>query len=75
MIISGPFFIPGEDMPILDIPLFIERSQAGFPSPAADYIERMLDLNEYRIRHPSATYFVRAEGNSMIRAAFATMIS
>lgn len=66
MNISGPFLQPGEEMPVLDIPLFIERCRAGFPSPAADYIERTLDLNEYCIRHPSATYFVRAEGNSMI---------
>ena len=46
-------------------PLFIERCPAGFPSPAADYTESELDLNEYCIRHPSATYFVRALGDSM----------
>ncbi|QCR38901.1 translesion error-prone DNA polymerase V autoproteolytic subunit [Nissabacter sp. SGAir0207] len=65
MTISSPFYQPGEEMPALAIPLFLERCQAGFPSPAADYVERTLDLNEYCIRHPSATYFVRAEGDSM----------
>ena len=50
----------------LAIPLFVERVQAGFPSPAQDYVEQTLDLNDLCIRHPAATYFVRAEGDSMI---------
>ena len=41
---------------------------AGFPSPAEDYIDKRLDLNEYLIKHPSATFFVRVEGDSMINA-------
>ncbi|WP_329503122.1 translesion error-prone DNA polymerase V autoproteolytic subunit [Klebsiella aerogenes] len=49
----------------LNIPLFTERCPAGFPSPAADYTESELDLNEYCIRRRHATYFVRAIGNSM----------
>lgn len=49
-------------------PLYISRVQAGFPSPADDYIEAQLDLNEYLIKHPAATFFVRAEGQSMIGA-------
>lgn len=52
----------------LALPLFTESCAAGFPSPAQDFIERKLDLNEFCIQHPSATYFVRAEGNSMINA-------
>lgn len=47
------------------IPLFTERCAAGFPSPAQDYVEAELDLNEYCIHRPSSTYFVRAIGNSM----------
>jgi len=39
---------------------------AGFPSPAQDYIEAVLDLNELLIQHPAATYFVRVEGYSMV---------
>lgn len=48
------------------LPLFLESVQAGFPSPAQDYIEKTLDLNELCIRHPSATFLVRASGLSMI---------
>jgi DNA polymerase V len=52
----------------LRIPLFLERVSAGFPSPAEDYIEKTLDLNELCIQHPAATFFVRVEGESMIGA-------
>lgn len=41
---------------------------AGFPSPAQDYIEASLDLNEYLIKHPSSTFFIRVDGLSMINA-------
>lgn len=52
----------------LDIPLFLDRVPAGFPSPASDYTEKTLDLNELCIKKPAATYFVRAQGESMIDA-------
>lgn len=52
----------------LKIPLFLDRVPAGFPSPASDYMEKTLDLNELCIRQPAATYFVRAQGESMIEA-------
>jgi len=52
----------------LEIPLFLDKVPAGFPSPATDYCERSLDLNELCIRTPAATYFVRAQGDSMIEA-------
>ena len=41
---------------------------AGFPSPADDYLENKLDLNDYLIKHPSATFFVRVVGDSMVNA-------
>ncbi len=41
---------------------------AGFPSPAEQYPEPPLDLNEFLIKRPAATYFVRVEGDSMINA-------
>ncbi len=41
---------------------------AGFPSPADDYLEPKLDLNQFLIKHPSATFFVRVQGESMINA-------
>jgi len=47
-------------------PLFAAPVPAGFPSPADDYIERSLDLNEHLIQHPAATFFVRASGDSML---------
>ena len=50
-------------------PLYSSHVQAGFPSPADDYIEAQLDLNEYLIKHPAATFFVKAEGHSMIGAS------
>jgi DNA polymerase V len=51
-----------------ELPLFLANVPAGFPSPADDYIDRKLDLNEYLVKHPSATFFVRVEGESMINA-------
>ena len=48
--------------------LFMVPVAAGFPSPAEDYIEAKLDLNQHLIRHPEATFFVRASGDSMIGA-------
>lgn len=50
------------------IPLYSSRVQAGFPSPADDYIECNLDLNSEYIKHPSATFLVKATGESMIDA-------
>lgn len=41
---------------------------AGFPSPAEQYLEPPLDLNELLVKRPAATYFVRVEGDSMINA-------
>ena len=43
----------------VNIPLFREAVSAGFPSPAEDYIEQSLDLNEHCIKRPAATFFVR----------------
>jgi DNA polymerase V len=50
------------------VPLFAARVPAGFPSPAHDYAEGQLDLNEYLIEHEAATFFVRVKGNSMTEA-------
>lgn len=52
----------------LKLPLFTGRVSAGFPSPADDYLENTLDLNQYLIQHPAATFFVRTSGDSMIKA-------
>jgi DNA polymerase V len=49
----------------LRIPGFISKVPAGFPSPAEDYMDRALDLNEHLIKHPSATFYCRVSGESM----------
>ncbi len=49
----------------INIPIFMDQISAGFPSPASDYIENNLDLNEYLISHPAATFIVKANGSSM----------
>ncbi|MBS1990570.1 MAG: translesion error-prone DNA polymerase V autoproteolytic subunit [Cyanobacteria bacterium SZAS LIN-2] len=41
------------------------RSSVGFPSPADDYIERTLDLNELLIKNKIATFFMRADGDGL----------
>lgn len=46
-------------------PLATSAVSAGFPSPADDYLDEALDLNELLIAHPAATFFVRARGDSM----------
>ena len=49
-----------------ELPLFNTQISAGFPSPADDYIDRKLDLNEFLIKNSAATFFVRVDGESMI---------
>lgn len=50
------------------IPLYVEGVSAGFPSPAQDFVERTLDLNEFCVSHPASTFYVRAQGDSMMGA-------
>ena len=50
------------------IPFMLNNAPAGFPSPADDYIENTLDLNEYLIDNPVATFMMRVAGDSMIGA-------
>lgn len=50
------------------LPLYSCHVPAGFPSPADDYIEDSLDLNEYLVKHPSSTFFAKASGFSMVNA-------
>ena len=52
----------------VNIPMFFDNISAGFPSPATDYMENKLDLNEHLIKHPAATFIVKASGFSMIDA-------
>ena len=52
----------------LSRPLFSSPVPAGFPSPAEEYAEGPLDLHDYLIRHPAATFYVRVTGESMTGA-------
>ena len=67
--------IPPTDAAAAVAPLKMERARysngmvsAGFPSPADDYLDQKLDLNEHLVKHPAATFFVRAIGDSMLGA-------
>tara|TARA_B100000700_G_scaffold331488_1_gene464767 strand:+ start:1572 stop:1988 length:417 start_codon:yes stop_codon:yes gene_type:complete len=52
----------------LSFPLSGESVSAGFPSPAEDYLENSINLNEYLINHPYSTFFLRVSGDSMSNA-------
>ena len=43
-----------------------EAVECGFPSPARDFTEGSIDLNEELIPRPNSTFVVRACGDSMI---------
>tara|TARA_B110001452_G_C15117990_1_gene389696 strand:- start:147 stop:563 length:417 start_codon:yes stop_codon:yes gene_type:complete len=48
------------------LPIHLCKVEAGFPSPAENYIEQELDLKEYLIRNSDSTFLVRATGKSMV---------
>lgn len=58
-------FVPLLQPPPLLIPIDEVRVSAGFPSPAADYEDKRLDINEYLVRNPVSTFFFSVEGDSM----------
>ena len=49
----------------LSLPFAESGVQAGFPSPANDYIPEKFDLNREIVRHPSSTFYARVHGDSM----------
>jgi len=55
-------------VPTPDPPLMASHVAAGFPSPAEQYVEEPLNLQTLLVKRPAATFFVRAEGDSMIGA-------
>ena len=61
-------FLTKDNPTVLSIPIFTSRVQAGFPSPADDHLEDALDLNTHLIHHKEATFFVKAQGDSMLGA-------
>ena len=61
-------FLTKDNPTELSIPIFTSRVQAGFPSPADDHLEGALDLNTHLIHHKEATFFVKAQVDSMLGA-------
>ncbi|MBA4275429.1 translesion error-prone DNA polymerase V autoproteolytic subunit [Flavobacterium sp.] len=61
------FFTPNFESE-LRIPFIKEGVSAGFPSPAADFMETGIDLNKELSENPLATFYIRVNGNSMIDA-------
>ncbi len=53
------------DPPRCALPLYVLPVRAGFPSPAADYLDQPIDLNELVVRDAAATFFLRVQGDSM----------
>lgn len=70
MLESAALFGPGIVVPMphaprLALPLDTVKVSAGFPSPAADYEDKRLDINDYLVRNPVSTFFFPVEGDSM----------
>lgn len=63
-----PFAVCAEGRNGIFVPLALSSAEAGFPSPADDYLERPLDFNELLIENPAATFAVRISGESMTGA-------
>lgn len=61
-------FAFAEQPPRQTLPFMSHAVRAGFPSPADDYVEKRIDLNEALIQHREATFFLRVKGQSMVDA-------
>ena len=48
-----------------DFPLYENAVQCGFPSPADDFLDLDINLNDYLVKHKSATFCVKVNGSSM----------
>lgn len=60
--------LPGTITQTATYPLYFSAVSAGFPSPADDYIEQNINLHDYLVSNPPATFFVKVEGDSMTGA-------
>ncbi|HEM7310193.1 TPA: translesion error-prone DNA polymerase V autoproteolytic subunit [Acinetobacter baumannii] len=50
------------------VPFALEKISAGFPSPAQDYIDKVLDMNEHLIKNETSTFIVKVASLSMLNA-------
>ena len=48
-----------------DLPIYENAVQCGFPSPADDFLDLDINLNDYLVKHKSATFCVKVNGSSM----------
>ena len=63
--------LSANDLPATFTKFFVEPVSVGFPSPANDYLESPIDLNQYLIKNGAATFLVRVSGDSMLDANIA----
>ena len=61
------FFLPDLENPI-ELPYISSGIKAGFPSPAADFDESKISLDNVLVKNKEATFYAKASGNSMIEA-------
>ena len=61
-------FLDVDSVVLKSIPLYEQTVQAGFPSPADDFLDLDINLQDFLIKHPSATFCVRVNGSSMEKA-------
>ncbi len=47
------------------LPFYLHKVGAGFPSPATDYVEDDIDLNDHLIKNIPSTFLIRVQGKSM----------
>jgi len=52
-----------------EYPLFLNKVQAGFPSPADDHVDKMISLDRHLVKNPNSTFFLKVTGDSMVEAA------
>ena len=63
-----PYLSPEKTKRNIRLPFYCSRVPAGFASPADDFVEEYLDLNDLLVKREEATFFVRVSGRSMIDA-------
>jgi DNA polymerase V len=64
----GLELLPATALPDFEIPLFSSAISAGFPSPAENYLDEAINLQQFLIKNAAATYLLRVRGNSMCDA-------
>lgn len=52
----------------LALPIADEGIRAGFPLPAQEYMQAVIDLNTELVKHPASTFYGRVVGDSMVDA-------